>query len=155
MDSSVPIFPVSHFAAWLQDQGVDAAGLQTLMFGDSPELAAELLELVAGGEKTATAGLLWRWLADEGAPPLAGQRYVVHDWSGAPVGLIENAEVRVIPFVEVDLDFARAEGEGFETLAQWREAHWAYFSRECERLGHEVSEAMPVVCQRFRRLLPR
>ena len=41
------------------------------------------------------------------------------------------------------------EGEGDGWLEYWRTAHWAFFSRECERLGREPSERMPVVCSVF------
>jgi uncharacterized protein YhfF len=50
----------------------------------------------------------------------------------------------------VDAEFAAAEGEGDRSLAFWREAHWSYFGRVCEKLGRERSRRMPVVCERFR-----
>ena len=43
----------------------------------------------------------------------------------------------------------RIEGEGDGSLAYWRDAHWAFFSRECARIGRAPSEAMPVVCSVF------
>lgn len=118
-------------------------------FGDSAELAGELGELVRQGRKTATAGLLWAWEADQGGPPAVGQREVVVDWAGNPLVVIELTEVRVVPFLDVDAEFARDEGEGDGSLAYWRAAHHSYFGRECARLGKQQREDLPVVCIRF------
>jgi uncharacterized protein YhfF len=38
-------------------------------------------------------------------------------------------EVRVIPAAEIDVQFARDEGEGFESVDDWREAHERFFER--------------------------
>jgi len=121
-------------------------------FGDDPAMARELGELVRAGVKTATAGLLWAWQARDGAPPAPGQRQVIVDWSGRPLAVIEMTEVTVIPFERVGADFARDEGEGDRSLAHWREVHWRFFARECQRIGREPSPSMPVVCMRFRLL---
>ncbi len=124
------------------------------MFGDTPELASELLDLVVQGKKTATAGLLWAWDANDGGPPKEGQTYIVHDWDGAARAVIENTQVTIVPFDRVDAQFAAAEGEDDLSLASWRRAHWEYFGRECKRLGRSPSQIMPVVCLRFRVLYP-
>jgi len=55
----------------------------------------------------------------------------------------------VAPFAAVTLEYAAIEGEGDSSLEYWREAHWAFFSRECVRVGREASESMPVVCSIF------
>jgi uncharacterized protein YhfF len=38
-------------------------------------------------------------------------------------------EARVIPAGEIDVQFAREEGEGFESVEDWREAHERFFER--------------------------
>jgi uncharacterized protein YhfF len=50
----------------------------------------------------------------------------------------------------VDALFAYEEGEGDRSLAWWRDAHWRYFSRVCERIQRRPEEDMPLVCERFR-----
>jgi uncharacterized protein YhfF len=119
-------------------------------FGDSPELARDLGELVRRGTKRATAGLLWAWEAEHRGPPTEGAQEVVIDWDGRVLALIELTEVRVLPFDQVDAAFARDEGEGDGSLRYWREAHREYFGRECDRLGRQPTDDMPVVCMRFR-----
>ena len=46
-----------------------------------------------------------------------------------PVGIVEVTEARVIPAGEIDVQFARDEGEGFESVEDWREAHERFFER--------------------------
>jgi uncharacterized protein YhfF len=43
--------------------------------------------------------------------------------------VVEVIEARVIPAGELDLQFVRDEGEGFESLDEWREAHERFFER--------------------------
>lgn len=121
-------------------------------FGDSAELAAELGDLVRHGVKRASAGLPASWQAEGDPLPRVGDVKIVIDWSGEPIAVIEVTEVRILPFDEVDEAFARDEGEGDQTLAWWRGAHWRYFSRECARLSCQLAKTMPVVCWRFRLL---
>jgi uncharacterized protein YhfF len=46
-----------------------------------------------------------------------------------PVAIVEVIEERVIPAGEIDVQFARDEGEGFESVEHWREAHERFFER--------------------------
>lgn len=50
--------------------------------------------------------------------------------------------------------FAAAEGEGDGSLAFWREAHWAAFSRGFEGTARSAESNMPVVCERFEVVFP-
>jgi len=124
-------------------------------FGDDPQMAHDLGMLVRRGTKTATAGLADAWRSEANGLPRTGQIFVVLDWEGDPLGVIRNTAVDVIPFEDVGAEFAVAEGEGDGSLEWWREAHWKYFSRECQDLGVEPDVRMLVVCQRFEVLWPR
>jgi uncharacterized protein YhfF len=120
------------------------------VFGDSAEMADELGALVAAGTKTATASLCWEYERDGSAPmPAVGDLSIVLDGAGQPLCIVETIEIRVLPFNEVDPQFAYDEGEGDRSLAYWREAHRDFFGRACKRLGRAFSEAAPVVCERF------
>jgi uncharacterized protein YhfF len=91
------------------------------------ELRRQLVAAVLSGAKTATAGLA----ADE-PPSAVGERYVVEDETGKPRAIVEITEARVIPAAEVDLTFARDEGEGFESVEDWRAAHERFFEQSIE-----------------------
>jgi uncharacterized protein YhfF len=115
-------------------------GLRSFAFGDGPDLADELLELVLKGVKTATC-------STEDDPNLStpGERWIVLDGHGDPRCVIETTEVTFRRFGDVDAAFAHDEGEGDRSLAYWRSAHRKYFSR----LG-KFSEDMMLMCERFR-----
>ena len=117
------------------------AELESFAFGDSPELADELLELVLIGKKTATC-----WAANEGDKGVVvGKRWIVKDGQGRASAVLETIEVVRRRFGEIDAAFARDEGEGDRTLADWREAHTDYFTRRSE-----FSPDMELYCERFR-----
>ena len=46
-------------------------------------------------------------------------------------------------------EFTPTQGEANGSLRYWQAAHWAYFGRECERIGRIADAKMPVVCERF------
>ena len=57
---------------------------------------------------------------------------MVEDELGVKRAIVEVTEARVIPAREVDLQFARDEGEGFESVQDWHEAHERFFERTIE-----------------------
>ena len=131
-----------------------AADYQVWHFGDSARLARDLADLVLRGPKRATAGLLWDAELDPTMMPVEGGYSLVTDHAGAPLLIIRTTQVDIRPYDKVDADFAAAEGEGDGSLAYWREAHWAYFSRRCEALGRAPSNDMPVILERFALIHP-
>jgi uncharacterized protein YhfF len=129
---------------------VSARFYESFHFGDSESLADELAVLVVAGTKRATASLLWSHEADAKPMPKPGDLSIVEKWSGEPVCIIETMSVAMLPFEEVGAEFAATEGEGDGSLEYWRAGHWAYFGRECARLGKEPSASMLVVCESFK-----
>lgn len=126
---------------------VDAWG-----FGDSPQMADELGALVVAGVKTATAGLLWDYEAENEALPTVGDYSIILNGANQPLCIIRITEVLVTPYNRVDERQAYDEGEGDRTLAYWREVHWKFFSRSCDAIGRNPDETMPVVCMHFVRV---
>lgn len=119
-------------------------------FGDSPELADELLALVMDGRKTATCDSVWAYEAAGEPLPQPGDLSIVLDGRGAPACVIETTEVRIMPMNEVDAQFAYDEGEGDRSYENWRQGHLRFFTRACKELGCTFDESMPVVAERFR-----
>jgi len=118
-------------------------------FGDTERMANELAALVAAGVKTATSAMLWSYA--EGERLLQeGDRCIVTTWDNEPVCIVETTEMRIVPFKDVDAQFAYEYGEGDRTLEWWREHLWEYYAEECAALGREPTEEMPLVCERFR-----
>jgi uncharacterized protein YhfF len=93
------------------------------------ELRRQLVAAVLAGEKTTTAGL-WSEYQAEGEPlPSAGDRFTLHDFDDKAVAIVRVVEARVVPAAEIDVDFARDEGEGFESVDDWRVAHEDFFQQ--------------------------
>ncbi|MFO7552851.1 MAG: ASCH domain-containing protein, partial [Haliea sp.] len=138
-------------AAELRARGIEVpdAPLRLDSYGDSPELSAELLELIRSGRKRAGASLLWAYAYEDEPLPAVGQVEVVLDHRAEPALLTRVTAVEVLPFQEVSAAYAAREGEGDCSLAYWRESHWAFFTRECARIGREPTVEMPVVCVDF------
>jgi uncharacterized protein YhfF len=124
-------------------------------FGDSKQMADELGQLVLHGVKSATAGLLWEDEYFGWKIPAVGDRTIILDGERQPLCVIETISVAIMPFDAVDAAFAHLEGEGFETVDDWRQAHWRYFARRCQEIGREPDERMPVLCRQFRVVYPR
>jgi len=129
--------------------GVTSRFYEAFHFDDHEASANELGELVLAGTKRATAGLLWAYEAENRKPPSPGALSIVTNWNGTPLCVIETRAVSIVPFDEVSEEFAATEGEGDGSLRFWREAHWAFFGRECARIGRTPDPRMPVVCERF------
>jgi uncharacterized protein YhfF len=123
--------------------------LEVCHFDDNEPSANELAALVLRGRKRATAGLLWS-LQQAGQPvPRPGHLSVVTNFAQVPLCVIETRQVDIVPFEEVSAEFAAVEGEGDGSLGYWRQAHTAFFARECRRIGRTPDPRMPVVCERF------
>ncbi len=119
-------------------------------FGDSPEMADDLGGLVLRGIKTATCSLYWEYEAGLEELPEVGGLSIILDGRGYPLCLIETTSVEIKPFNAVDAQFAFDEGEGDRSLEYWRQAHLHFFGRACVQINRELSEEMPVVCERFK-----
>lgn len=155
---TTPADPIAAFwDAWLQTLPEDQrpTSYTAWRFGDSPALADELGFLVRDGIKTATCGLLWEYEYDGEPIPEVGQFSVILDGRDAPLCIIETIEITHRPYDRVDAAFAYDEGEDDRSLRSWREGHWRFFSRSCERIGRDIALDMPLVCERFRLVYPR
>ena len=150
--------PVKEFwreACAVNSQITPSAPFQVWYFGLGREDAEELANLVLAGKKRATASLVWEYEDKPEDAPIKGGFSVVTDYAGNPKCVLQTTELRVLPFSEVDAEFAFDEGEGDQSLDYWRAVHWDYFSRRCAGLGKEPSLEMPVNCERFELLYPK
>jgi uncharacterized protein YhfF len=118
-------------------------------YGDSAELSEELIGLIRAGGKRGGTSLLWGMQADGEEIPNVGDIEIVVDHQFEPVLIVRITSVEVVAFSAVGAEFAASEGEGDLSLASWRKDHWAFFSRECQRIGLQSSESMLCVCSNF------
>ncbi len=123
-------------------------GLPVAEFAFPGELRDRLVGAILRGEKTSTCTLLADYEREGDALPEVGKRYVVVDSEERAVAVIETTELRVLPLGEIDLAFAREEGEGFETVAEWRRAHEGFWASHLADVA--VDDETPIVAERFR-----
>ena len=107
------------------------------------ELRRQLVAAVLAGEKTATAGLWSEYEAEGEAVPDAGDRFVMHRFDDEPVAIVEVTDAKRVPASEIDVAFARDEGEGFESVEDWRVAHEDFFKQP-------IAPETEIVAVRFR-----
>jgi uncharacterized protein YhfF len=150
LPTQLEVYWQAYLATLPEDPPQRTAFVEAWAFGDNPPLADELAQLVLAGIKTATCTALWSIEAEGAALPASGQYSIILSGDGEPLCIIETVEVTVRPFDQVDSRFAYDEGEDDRSLAAWREAHWRFFTRTLAAYGLAPSEAMPVVCERFR-----
>jgi uncharacterized protein YhfF len=118
-------------------------------FGDSQELADELIDLVVDGPKRATAAALADHEIDRSPLPEAGRLSIATDGRGTARAVLRTTEVRVGPLSSVDDSFAWDEGEGDRTRESWLADHESFFRRYLPTIGLEFDPEMPTVFERF------
>lgn len=128
---------------------------QVWFFGNDSKMARELSGLVISGKKSATASLVAVNELKPEITPVDNGYSVITDFEGNPLCVIQTTEIRHLPFAEVDAGFAFDEGEGDRTLANWRDGHWRYFTKESADLSLEFGEQSLVCCERFKLLFPK
>ncbi|WP_299380912.1 ASCH domain-containing protein [uncultured Kiloniella sp.] len=128
------------------------ASFSSWFFGDSAELADDLLALVLEGKKTATCGALFDYEHDNEDPPEQGSYHILTDFAGMPRCLIQMTSVSLAAFCDVSEEFALAEGEG--TFAEWRRAHQEFFTRRAEATGNSFNKDTLLVLERFKLIYP-
>jgi uncharacterized protein YhfF len=149
VDSTVQVYWDDFLRRHPEQTEAVSAEFQAWAFGNSPEMADDLGNLVAQGVKTATASLVWSYEAGLEAMPAEGTYSIILDGRGQPMCVIRTTRLYAVPFDEVDAEQAYLEGEGDRSLAYWRKVHWEFFGQGCREIGREPDPKMPVLCERF------
>ena len=113
-------------------------------FGDSPEMADELLKLVLEGNKTATVSVI---LDGEPAPKV-GDLSLVLDGKGNPACVIKTVYLEVVKFCELTWDMVKLEGED-ENFEEWKTGNKYYWTQDAKRRGYVFSEQTPIWFEKF------
>jgi uncharacterized protein YhfF len=95
--------------------GLDHNNYVVGSFGDTPEMATELADLVIAGIKRATASLARDYGEGREPTPRPGDFVIMLDGEGHPRFIWRTTEVTIKPLSQVDEAFAWDEGEGDRT----------------------------------------
>lgn len=118
-------------------------------------LRDRLVAAILSGAKTSTSALLAGYEQDNEPLPEVGRLSAVLDSAGRRVAVIEVTEVRVVRLGDVDLQHALDEGEGYESVGQWRSGHEEFWHSaevrgEMGDPGFTVDDDTLIVAERFR-----
>jgi uncharacterized protein YhfF len=113
-------------------------------FGDSPEMADELLALVLTGKKTATVSVV---LEDEQTPSV-GDLSLVLDGRGNPACVIKTVYLDTVKFCDLTWNMVKLEGED-ENFKQWKSGNIRYWTRDAARRGYTFTNQTPITFERF------
>ena len=122
---------------------------EAFRFGNTEQMANELADLVLSGVKTATSSLLWALEQEQQPVVQVGDFSIVTDWEHRPVCIIQTTEVNIVPFRDINAQFAYDYGEGDRTLVWWKQHLWDYYVQECALIDRQATVEMPLVCERF------
>jgi uncharacterized protein YhfF len=123
------------------------------LFAKPGPLRDRLIASVLRGVKTASSSPLAEWGAIGESLPGVGDRLALIDSDEQTVGFIELTQVEVIRVADVELDLAKEEGEEFESVADWREAHERFWRDEVIPAlpgQPELSDETPLGIERFK-----
>lgn len=142
------------WAEFCEAKGLSLPCPQADQFGDTPEMADELLKLVLSKQKQATCELK-HWFDSRGeALPKTGDYWIILDGEQNPRTVIQTTQVDLYKVCDVDDKFAWEEGEGDRSLAYWKHEHDLYFTRQAARDGFTYSDSMICICERFKQVWP-
>ena len=157
---AIPGDPAVPSAASFDAASFDAASFN---LGDLPiehyafpgPLRDALVAAILDGTKTSTTSIAREYELDNEPLPEVGDRGVVVDSDEQPVCVTEVTDVRVTALRGVDLAHARDEGEGYESVADWRAGHESFWHSDEFRAaigdpGYTVTDATEAVLVRFR-----
>lgn len=107
-------------------------------------------DLIQRGIKTATCSMKHWYESGKERYPQTGDLFIVTTWDNEPTSIVEITSVTECRFCDVEADFAKAEGEGDQSLEWWKKTHWKFFEKECNELDIEPAEDMILVLERFK-----
>ena len=113
-------------------------------FGDSPEMADELLARVLSGKKTATVSVV----LESDQKPNVGDLSLVLDGRGNPACVIKTVHLETVKFCDLTWDMVKLEGED-ETFEQWKAGNIRYWTRDAARRGYTFTDQTPITFERF------
>lgn len=141
----------AYWQAFCESEGLEGIRYtEAFQFGEKPDWLASL---VLEGKKKATCSSFPLYALDGDTLPQVGDYQIVLNSQDEPVAIIQSVEINIIPFNEVSVEFALAEGEG--TYEEWKEAHVNFFCGLLSQYKLTFTEDMLTVCDLFKKVYPK
>lgn len=147
MDQSV----VELWTQFKNERSITHEHYEAWAFGNSSEMADELLAHVLKGEKTGTSSLhlLYELSLEDEKIPEVGSYSVLLDGANQAQAIICTKVVDILPYSQISEVHGYLEGEGDRSLSYWRRVHQPFFEQELEEYGLAFSEDMLIVYELF------
>lgn len=127
--------------------------LPAIEFAFPGPLRDSLIAAIESGAKSSTSSLMREYVIGGEPLPRVGQRGAVVDSNGERRFVIETTGVSVVRLRDVPLEHALDEGEGYESVAEWRAGHESFWSSGANRatLGpdFELTDDSLIVLEQF------
>jgi uncharacterized protein YhfF len=121
-------------------------GLRTIEFGNPGESRDTILSFLLDGHKRATAGTLeWDYIAENESIETVGEKLAVLDNHNQHIATIQVNRVEVKRFADVPDEFALAEAEGDLSGDDFRESHFAFWTKN----GSPITDETEIVLVYF------
>ncbi|EOL47602.1 ASCH domain-containing protein [Enterococcus phoeniculicola] len=125
------------------------ASYEAWSFGNTPEMADELVQLVIEGTKRATTSAYPLYEIEGEILPKANEYSILLDGNFLPRAIIRTTKVEITAFNKISEEYAYIEGEGDKSLPYWKEEHKRMFDVEMKNHGQIFTEEMLCVCEYF------
>ena len=106
-------------------------------------------ELVLKGVKRASCGLKIMYELKKEFFPEINQLTIITNWDHQPICVVKTIDLSFRKFKDIDAEWAVFEGEGDQSLKQWKETHRDYFQKQLDKLGLIFTENVELICERF------
>jgi len=112
----------------------------------------EVIELIIAGDKTGTFSLPWL-IKNTGQPePASGDCIILVDFAGHPRLLVRLTEITTVEFGTITTTDTSIDGSPVRDLAVWIPLHTGYWNGLLAPFDLSVTEAMPVLVEKFKLL---
>ncbi|MDX1363858.1 ASCH domain-containing protein [Arenibacter latericius] len=123
---------------------------ETIQFFTNENDADRHAQLVLNKSKTATSFSLLGIQNRKESLPKIGSFLIVVDGRGNAQCIVRITSSTLKPWFNITEDYSRR--DGFDSLTQWKETYWSYFSSELSPFRRSPQESMIVVCVSFEKV---
>ncbi len=132
--------PASYEVRWI---GIDAPTTETIF------------EFIQAGTKVATFRLPWQLEAKGHASAKVGDPIVLIAWDGTPRMAIRLTATEETTFGGITGEHTGLDGPPVQDLAVWKPLHRDFWGKELAKIGRAVTDAMPIIVERFELIYPK
>ena len=123
---------------------------EVFSFGNTDIMADELVQLVKAEKKTATSSVFCFYEMEGAALPQGGKLSILCNSKNEAECIMLTTKVYTTSFNLVSEEHAYKEGEGNQSLDDWREGHQAFFTEALAQCKQVFDENMLIVCEKFK-----